>query len=237
MSFGPTSVFSKKGGERPKEVVPRVNMFSMLSQGEFAVEPADKISCIPSRVDNAQTGPSVEPPTRKRLVLQPRSKIDDVAAPSTQPPSKEEDAEEQSSATTMSEADAKKKVEGDTKEFFHIRKLDDAVEYFTNIPSKFRHLLVENLVSFAIESKATDAQLVADLFSKAFEKGSCSPDVFEQGFLPIAELLDDIVIDAPKAFDAMAVMLKGAHLDKDLQRRDRIAGKSMDSEKLIALLG
>jgi translation initiation factor 4G len=237
MSFGPTSVFNKKGGERPKEPVPRTNMFSMLSQGSEPTD-ASKTSRPPSRAENAEAGPSVEPPTRKRLVLQPRSKIagDDVATPPTQPPSEEEDAGEQSATATMSEADAKKKIEGDIKEFFHIRKIDEAVEYFTDIPSEYRHLLVDKLVSSAIESKATDAQLVADLFSKAIEKDACSADAFEQGFSPIAELLDDIAIDAPKAFDLMAVMLKGAHLDKDLPRRDRIATKSMDSEKLISLL-
>ena len=36
-----------------------------------------------------------------------------------------------------------------------------------------------------------------------------------------AELLDDVAIDVPKAFNLMAIMMKGARLDKDEERRGR----------------
>jgi translation initiation factor 4G len=44
------------------------------------------------------------------------------------------------------------------------------------------------------------------------------------------------VIDAPKAFNLVAIMMKGTGLATDDERRARIAGKSMDSHKLIAFL-
>ena len=55
-------------------------------------------------------------------------------------------------------------------------------------------------------------------------------------FAQTAEILDDIVIDAPKALDLFAIMLKGAHLHEDEERRTRLASKSMDSDKLVGLL-
>lgn len=59
------------------------------------------------------------------------------------------------------------------------------------------------------------AQLVADFFERAVTKELCTPSSFDEGFLLVAEFLDDIAIDAPKAFNLMAIMLKGAGIDKD----------------------
>jgi len=52
--------------------------------------------------------------------------------------------------------------------------------------------------------------------------------------MPTAEIIDDIAIDAPKAFQLFATMLKGAELDET--RRSSIASKSTDADKLLALL-
>ncbi len=67
-------------------------------------------------------------------------------------------------------------------------------------------------------------------------KNLCSPQSLEDGFTPTAEILDDIVIDAPKALDLYAAMIKGAHLHEDEERRTRLASKSIDSDKLVAML-
>ena len=103
---------------------------------------------------------------------------------------------------------------------------------FTELLSEHRHLLIINM----IESKEADAQLVADLFDRAYSRNLCSPASFEEGFAQTAEILDDIVIDAPKALDLFAIMLKGAHLHEDEERRTRLADKSMDKDKLLKLL-
>ncbi len=107
--------------------------------------------------------------------------------------------------------------------------------YFTSLPSEYHHLLVDKLVGPTVESKETNAKLVGDLFARAAEKSLCSPASFEEGFVPTAEVLEDLAIDAPKAFDLMAIMLKGADLDEE--RRTRIVCKLEDGEKLLALLG
>jgi translation initiation factor 4G len=151
--------------------------------------------------------------------------------PSASEPVSEDEKEQEPS---MSETDALKKIGNDVKEFFAIRNLDEAEDYFTKLPSAHRHLLVEKLVTFAIESKEADAKLVGDIFAQASEKNLCSASAFEEGFIPVAELLDDIAIDAPKAFDLMAIMLRGAKLGDE--SKNKIAGKSMDSDKLLALL-
>ncbi|KAI0340396.1 hypothetical protein BDW22DRAFT_419538 [Trametopsis cervina] len=40
----------------------------------------------------------------------------------------------------------------------------------------------------------------------------------------------------PKAFEPFVKLLKAAGLDTDAKRRERLAGMSMDSEKMLALL-
>ncbi|KAF8161295.1 armadillo-type protein [Crassisporium funariophilum] len=120
------------------------------------------------------------------------------------------------------------------KEFFGVRNLDEAEVYFSTLPAQYHHKLVDKLVSTAIESKESDAKLVADFFARAVEKELSSPVSFEDGFSPIAEIIDDLAIDAPKAFQLFAMMIKGADLDEE--RRSKLASKSMDSDKLLALL-
>jgi translation initiation factor 4G len=124
-----------------------------------------------------------------------------------------------------------KKANEDLKEFFAVRNLDEAEVYFTALPVVHHSKL---LVTTAVESKEADAKLVGDMFSQAVSKGLCSQEAFERGFLPCAELIDDIAIDAPKAFELFATMIKDASLDEE--RRSRLASKSMDGEKILAML-
>jgi translation initiation factor 4G len=211
-------------------------MFSMFNPKIGADVTPAKLSRWPSRktsVDLGQSGLPDAPAQRKRLNLLPRSKpAEEEVAPVSANPSEEEETEE----TSMSEADATKKIDEDSKEFISVRNLDEAEVYFTNLTLEHHFRLVDKLVTSAIESKEADAQLVGELFSRAISKDLCTLSSFEEGFMPIAEILDDIAIDAPKAFDLMAIMLKGAGLDKDDERRARITGKSSDSDKLVALL-
>ena len=243
MTFGPSSVFAgkkeSKGGraESLSRTASSSNMFSMLSQNPelAAAEAASKASRPPSRktsVDLGQSGVPEPPAQRRKLNLLPRSKpTEHESTPASAEVSEEGEVVEDG---TMSEADAKKRIDEDSKEFFAVRNLEEAEVYFTNLTDEHRFRLVDKLVTKAIESKEADAQLVGDFFSRAVSKELCSQASFEEGFLPTAEILDDIAIDAPKAFDLMAIMMKGADLDKEYQMR--IAAKSMDSDKLLALL-
>ncbi|KII95639.1 hypothetical protein PLICRDRAFT_48580 [Plicaturopsis crispa FD-325 SS-3] len=229
MTFGPSSVFAGKKDAKGREsslsrTSSSQNMFSMLSQNTEA---------------SSEAGPSAKAGTpepavqRRKLQLLPRSAPSKPSGEST-PEGQSED--EVAESANMSEADAKKKIAEDSKEFFAVRNLDEAETYFANLPVEHRFRLVDTLVNRAIESKESDAVLVAGFFGRAIQKNLCSPATFEEGFLPTAEILDDIAIDAPKAVDLMAIMLKGAGLDKDDARRARIVDKSSDSEKLIRLL-
>ncbi|KZP29680.1 ARM repeat-containing protein [Athelia psychrophila] len=135
--------------------------------------------------------------------------------------------------TSSRPASRKTNLDQDSMEFFSVRDLDEAEHYFQKLTPEHRCHLVDKLVKTAIESKAADAQLVGNFFARAHSKNLCSEASFAAGFMPTAELLDDIVIDAPKAFDLMVIMMKGASLSEDA--RDRIAAKSVDSDKLLAL--
>ena len=212
------------------------NLFSMLNHSpEMIVDTTTKPSRPSNRkpsVDLGQVGAPEPLPQRKKLKLLPRSKP--TPADETLPPASEEEPE---APAEMSEADAKKKIDENVKEFFAVRSMEEADVYFTNLPEEHRFLLVDKLVASALESKEADAVLVAKLFfTQATSKGRCSPVVLEAGFMPMAELLDDIAIDAPNAFKFMAIMLKGAGFDKDKERLAQLAGKSVDSDKLLQLM-
>ena len=143
-------------------------------------------------------------------------------------------SEEASPVSALTEEAADAKISEDIKEFFSIRNLDEAEVYFTTLPSLHHHRLVNKLVSSAVESKERDAVLVADLFRHVNSKGLCSSDAFEEGLAPTAEIIEDIAIDAPKAWSLFATMVKGAQFDED--HRTRLASKTGDSDKLLGLL-
>jgi translation initiation factor 4G len=238
-NLAPTSVFAagKKDNKRETASLSRTNssqnMFSMLSQGgENMVEPLlSKGSRSPSRkasVDLTQSGVPDGLPQRKKLHLLPRS-VPAVEEPAPAPASQATSEDE-----TGLEDEALKRIREDVKEFFVVRSLEEAEIYFTNLAPEHRFHLIEKLVSSALESKESDAELVDNFFSVAVTKNLCSPDAFEKGFTLAAEILDDVAIDAPKAFDLMAIMVRGAKLDSE--RRERIARKLLNPPKLLDLL-
>jgi len=136
----------------------------------------------------------------------------------------------------MSKSEANRKIAEAVKDFFAIRDVNESEDYFIDLPPEYHHRLVEELVSKAAASGETDGKLVAGAFARAAEKKLCSASDFEEGFLSVAEILDHIVADASEAIQNMATMMKGARLDKDEERRIRIAQKLMGGDKLLELL-
>ncbi|KAF8071537.1 armadillo-type protein [Lyophyllum atratum] len=124
------------------------------------------------------------------------------------------------SLSVMTEmAKAMKKIAEDLDEFFAFRNLDEAGVYFTSLPAVYHHILINKATFRAIESKDADAQLLAQFFTHALAIGSCSLDAFEQGLSPVLEVIDDIVIDAPKAFSLFATIVKSVGLDEQWMTR------------------
>ena len=241
--FGPGSVFAGKKTEVKKESISRTasssNMFSMLSnQNAETVDTTSK--CMSSyRLSlpfYLQFSLVAEPQQRRRIVLQPRTKP-------TEPEVASPDADSEGSATDdgqspvppeMSEESAGKKIDEDVKEFFMVRNIHEEA-YFTDLPPKFRSKMVEKLVGRAVEAKEADAKLLAQFFAYASSKDACLPEAFEEGFLAIAEFIDDIICDAPKALELFAIAVKGAGLGEN--RNANIAAKSSENhDKLLGLL-
>ncbi|KAK7037699.1 hypothetical protein VNI00_010925 [Paramarasmius palmivorus] len=136
---------------------------------------------------------------------------------------------------TLSEADVKKKIEGDLRVFFISRNIDEAEGYFAKLRSQHDHqLLVDGLVSKAVESKQADAELVGNLLKRASSENLCSPSAFEQAFASIASVLDDTAIDAPNAPAYLAIMLKGAGLT-DNQRKSITSKSEENGQKVFEL--
>ena len=180
--------------------------------------------------DKAPAAP--EPlPQRKRLVLQPRSVPVEVTSPAAET---EGSHSEEEASNEITEEAALKKISEDLKEFFAVRNLEEAEVYFSSLPLQHHHLLVDKIVSTAVESKEDDAKLVSQFFVLAASKELCSATSFERGLTPVAEIIDDIAIDAPKAFQLFAMMIKGASLGQE--RLASLASKSSDSDKFLALL-
>ncbi|KAF9222487.1 hypothetical protein BS17DRAFT_708821 [Gyrodon lividus] len=237
MVMGPSSVFAGKRDSK-RDPLSRTNsssnMFSMLSPNpELAADATAKSIRPPSRkpsADFGQTGLPEPLMQRKKLQLLPRTR------PAEEAPAPAAEDDETEAPAQVSEADAKKKIDEDVKEFFAVRNLEEADVYFTNLLEEYRFHLVDKLVASALESKEADAILVGEFFAQASSKSQCSPETFEAGFMPMAEFLDDIAIDAPNAFKYMAIMLKGAGFDRDEERLGRIAGKSIDCDRLLQLV-
>ena len=154
------------------------------------------------------------PPQKKHLDLQPCSQPVEVISTSPAAESESGHSEEETS-TEMTEKTALKKISEDLKEFFAVRNLEEAEVYFSSLPTQYHHVLVDKIVSTAVESKEDDAKLVSRFFVRAASKELCSAASFEEGLTPMAEIIDDIVIDAPKAFQLLAMMVKGANLDQE----------------------
>jgi translation initiation factor 4G len=121
----------------------------------------------------------------------------------------------------MTPAQAKAKVDEDVKEFMQIHDLDEATGYFESLPSSYRHLLVGR---FAAEMDAKEAEiaLIVELFLRISSSGVCTAEIFEQGFAPTVEALDDIALDTPSAYGTMAKFLRASRLPRDTV--DRLAG-------------
>lgn len=239
MTFGPSSVFNKK--EAKRESLSRsnssANMFQMLQNDAAAEASTSKGSRPPSRkasVDLTHGMPTSDaPPQRRKLVLQPRTKpLEDPSHANESDNESEEETEEPEAE--MSDADAKKKIDEDSKEFFAVRNLDEAEVYFEKLPSQHHTKLADKLISHALESKEADAQLVSDLLQRASSKSLASSAALEEAFSSLAEFLDDIVYDAPKAPNLFALMLKGAGFSDE--QRTRITSKSEGSgQKVLEL--
>ncbi|KAF9031266.1 ARM repeat-containing protein [Hymenopellis radicata] len=204
-----------KGSNAPLTFGPQSNIYSGKKDNRRdsiqRTNSQNMFSMLPAETPAEPYAPK-EPTQLKRLVLAPRFKPNESAT-----------------------ADAKKKSEEDVQEFFVVRKLEEAEDYFKSLPASHHHLLVRKLVSSAIESKEADAQLVGDFFARVSSKSLCASAAFEKGIARVAEFLDDITIDAPKAPNLLAIMIKGADLSEE--QRTRIASKSEESgAKLLGLI-
>lgn len=224
--MGPSSIRTNKDAAEQCSTFPgdsSSEIFVMLGRD---VEAMLKTGAKPSRPSGGTMG--VNPgvggttgPQRKKLQLLPRSiplETGNKANCSFPGPSKQE-----------READ-------DIKGFFEVRDVSETEEYFRKLLPEHHHRLVENLVTKAIVSKEDYGRLAAAAFARAAEKKLCSNSALEKGFSRVAESLDYIANDAPKAFENMATMMKGAGLDKGREQRIRIAQKSANSVKLLGLL-
>ncbi|KAG2055486.1 hypothetical protein BDR06DRAFT_1006722 [Suillus hirtellus] len=209
---------------------PMVTSPSSAFVGSQKPEPTPKMSLESSRSSglkrNSHTGIPEPAVQRRKLQLLPRSvhTTEHITTPS-----------KERAPTAITKATVKK-IDENAKEFFVVRNLQKAEEYFPNIPDEHRFWLVDKLVASALEGKEADARLVSDFFAQAMRNGQCTLEGFEKGFMPMVAVLDSIAIDAPRASAYMAIMLKGAGFQNEPERLRRVVSKLKDSDKLVSLV-
>ncbi|KAG1855215.1 hypothetical protein DFJ58DRAFT_659978, partial [Suillus subalutaceus] len=129
---------------------------------ELAAEVSAKPSHLSSQKTNVDLGHAGAPePTvqRRKLQLLPRSVL--ATEKNTTPPSEEEP---ESAPAAMSEADVKKKIDEDVREFFAVCNLQEAEVYFTNLPDEHHFRLVGKLVASALENRQVSLSLAPPCF-------------------------------------------------------------------------
>ena len=163
MQFGPTSVFSSKrdvverGGAALSRTSSSSNMFMML--GSETPAPAPVRPNRPPSSRNASVdlshGVSAEPGQRPKHNLLPRSvPVPEKGEASPTPADEVEEGEirdGEAAEPEMSKEQAERKIDEDIREFFAIRNLDEADDYFIKLPPEYRALLVEKVVMRAFE--------------------------------------------------------------------------------------
>jgi len=234
--MGLGSIFaSKEDGARPGDTLAgpgsNPNMFVMLGRDVETVGESSGVAGV-----GLGTGYTPEFQPRKLKLLPRRKPVKAEDEVNAGPAGHLTGDGGDDASPDMSEAEANNKISGDVKKFFANPDIDESEDYFVSLPSEHHPRLVEEMVSKAVTSEEINGKLVAGAFSRAVEKKLCCISAFEEGFLLVAELLDYVVVDIPDAIQTMATMMKGAGLDKDEERRTRIAQKSIESEKLLELL-
>ncbi|KAG9054712.1 hypothetical protein FS842_004360 [Serendipita sp. 407] len=250
MNFGPSSVFSKKEKRESTSSVTRAssssNMFAALNSSEAT---PDAVS-VGSRTANSTRPPSRKgsvdfggEPQRRRLMLQPRthglmsdagSVKDEVASTVDRSDVGDDDAASittgQGAKPAMLLEQAKRKVKEDIKELLSIRQLEEVEGYFTALPSEFRWLIVNDLVHLAVDAKANDVKLIADVFALAAKNSWIDEEQFLRGFEADMEYLEDTSTDSPSAYGNVATILKATGLSQEAV--DKLADKIIVDEDM-----
>ncbi|KIO20808.1 hypothetical protein M407DRAFT_29563 [Tulasnella calospora MUT 4182] len=213
-TMGPLSVF-KKGDRGHSTPPPQAsgsisratsgsNIYSIIGAGSANADtmpkrtPGGRGTTRKPSVDQTPQAPP-DTPLRRKLNLLPRI----VSSANTN--------EDSAGDKSMTEQEAKAKVDEDVKEFFNIRDVNEGEKSFADLPDEHKSKLVDKLASKALDLKGTDVKLVAKLFNKAASNG-CPPSAFEDGLAGIMEFLDDRATDVPQAYNFMARLLRGAKL-------------------------
>lgn len=217
------------------------NMFAALNSSEATPDAGSVGSRTanstrpPSRkgsIDLSASSLAEMTPQRKRLLLQPRTQAlasdtgsvrDDGGSVIGQSEFGDEDAASTAASTSAAQAgpaqgmtleQAKRKIKEDLKELFMLRLLNEAEEYFSALPPEFRVHLVEELFHRAVDARAADVQLIADVFDLAASKSLVDEEQFSRGFAQDMEYLEDTSTDSPNAYGNVANLLKAAKLSQ-----------------------
>ncbi|KAH7885638.1 armadillo-type protein [Phlebopus sp. FC_14] len=122
-----------------------------------------------------------------------------------------------------------------TNEFLTSGDLKRAEKYFENVKKNYHDRFIASLVVPTLKGKESNVRQLAAFFAQARSKEQCSAEDFEAGFVSVASSFDDILLDAPKAYEYLGALLKTAGFWTRPDSLERIASKMPDGMRLIRL--
>ncbi|CAE6521714.1 unnamed protein product [Rhizoctonia solani] len=94
------------------------------------------------------------------------------------------------------------------------QNIDKTLLSLKGLSPEYQYILIDKLVSRAIESGGKAVTLVEQLFSAAHKQAIVSSRAFEQGLLPTIVMADDWSLDVPKTYQWLARFIQAAGISK-----------------------
>jgi len=191
---GDLSNFGKIDGSGP--VVVGHSVWSGKKDAEAMPETDSKPSQPLSTMTSVDLG--TPKPRRRKLQLLPRSKpVEEESEINGGAADHSEDEAGDNTPLSVSKTEPDEIAEDIKKSFRAVHNIDESERHSTRPNLEHYYRLVDKTVFKPIGSGEAGGKLVAGSFTGAVEKKSRPISVFEEGFLPVAEPLDDITTDAP----------------------------------------
>ncbi|CAE6467305.1 hypothetical protein ACGC1H_005045 [Rhizoctonia solani] len=125
--------------------------------------------------------------------------------------------------SVTTEDEAWDKAEKGVEEYLDDQNIDKALMALKALPSEYRYVFVDALVTTTMYGGNRDVVLAENLFSVARARSIISPEAFEHGMPPIIGMADGLSIDAPQASEWLARMMYAAGIGK--AKVEEMAGK------------
>lgn len=163
--------------------------------------------------------PATDAPQRTPLKLQPRT-VDAATVDKGVPASGEgeEEADEGEVADGEMDEATKRSIDNSVKEFLNVRDIAEGKATFEALPRAHRGELAKAFIGKVVDGKQLDVKSVTELFKAVAEDNVIPSPFFRDAFTATVTDLEDIAMDAPRAFETIGQLMVAARLtEADVQ--------------------